>query len=82
VFRLDEEVEGPLGAKWYLPHDLSLKGSIRLLPPPETSEVRAARKPLSDFCLYNIDLYELGIDPANVLPPTKAGLIAKAQPQG
>ena len=27
--------------------------------------------PPSDFCLYNIGLYELGIDPADVLPPLK-----------
>ena len=27
--------------------------------------------PPSDFCLYNMGLYELGIDPADVLPPMK-----------
>jgi alkylation response protein AidB-like acyl-CoA dehydrogenase len=27
--------------------------------------------PPSDFCLYNIGLYELGIDPTDVLPPMK-----------
>jgi len=27
--------------------------------------------PPSDFCLYNMGLYELGIDPAHVLPPMK-----------
>jgi alkylation response protein AidB-like acyl-CoA dehydrogenase len=27
--------------------------------------------PPSDFCLYNMGLYELGIDPADVLPPLK-----------
>jgi alkylation response protein AidB-like acyl-CoA dehydrogenase len=27
--------------------------------------------PPSDFCLYNIGLYELGIDPGDVLPPMK-----------
>jgi len=27
--------------------------------------------PPSDFCLYNLGLYELGIDPADVLPPMK-----------
>jgi alkylation response protein AidB-like acyl-CoA dehydrogenase len=27
--------------------------------------------PPSDFCLYNIGLYELGIDPVDVLPPMK-----------
>jgi alkylation response protein AidB-like acyl-CoA dehydrogenase len=27
--------------------------------------------PPSDFCLYNIGLYELGIDPRDVLPPMK-----------
>ena len=27
--------------------------------------------PPSDFCLYNIGLYELGIDPADLLPPLK-----------
>ncbi|HEY3678206.1 MAG TPA: hypothetical protein VGL45_05765 [Bradyrhizobium sp.] len=27
--------------------------------------------PPSDFCLYNIGLYELGIDPGDVLPPIK-----------
>ena len=27
--------------------------------------------PPSDFCLYNMGLYELGIDPAEVLPPLK-----------
>jgi len=30
--------------------------------------------PPSDFCLYNIGLYELGIDPADVLPPMKPAL--------
>jgi alkylation response protein AidB-like acyl-CoA dehydrogenase len=29
--------------------------------------------PPSDFCLYNIGLYELGLDPADVLPPLKPG---------
>jgi len=29
--------------------------------------------PPSDFCLYNMGLYELGIDPADVLPPLKPG---------
>jgi len=29
--------------------------------------------PPSDFCLYNMALYELGIDPADVLPPMKPG---------
>ena len=28
----------------------------------------------SDFCLYNMGLYELGIDPADVLPPMKPAL--------
>ncbi|TMJ57548.1 MAG: acyl-CoA dehydrogenase [Alphaproteobacteria bacterium] len=27
--------------------------------------------PPSDFCLYNIGLYELGIDPADLMPPLK-----------
>src|SRR6201993_3057522 len=27
--------------------------------------------PPSDFCLYNMGFYELGIDPADVLPPMK-----------
>jgi alkylation response protein AidB-like acyl-CoA dehydrogenase len=27
--------------------------------------------PPSDFCLYNMGLYELGLDPADVLPPLK-----------
>ena len=27
--------------------------------------------PPSDFCLYNMGLYELGIDHADVLPPMK-----------
>jgi alkylation response protein AidB-like acyl-CoA dehydrogenase len=27
--------------------------------------------PPTDFCLYNVGLYELGIDPADVLPPLK-----------
>jgi hypothetical protein len=27
--------------------------------------------PPSDFCLHNIGLYELGIDPGDVLPPMK-----------
>ena len=27
--------------------------------------------PPSDFCLYNIGLYELGLDPADVLPPLR-----------
>jgi hypothetical protein len=27
--------------------------------------------PPSDFCLYNMGLYELDIDPAEVLPPMK-----------
>ena len=27
--------------------------------------------PPSDFCLHNMGLYELGIDPADVLPPMK-----------
>jgi alkylation response protein AidB-like acyl-CoA dehydrogenase len=27
--------------------------------------------PPSDFCLYNMGLYELGLDPAEVLPPLK-----------
>ena len=27
--------------------------------------------PPSDFCLYNMGLYELGIDPTDVLPPMK-----------
>jgi len=30
--------------------------------------------PPSDFCLYNMGLYELGIDPADVLPPMKPAL--------
>ena len=29
--------------------------------------------PPSDFCLYNMGLYELGLDPADVLPPLKPG---------
>jgi alkylation response protein AidB-like acyl-CoA dehydrogenase len=29
--------------------------------------------PPSDFCLYNIGLYELGLDPADILPPLKPG---------
>ena len=29
--------------------------------------------PPSDFCLYNMGLYELGIDSSNVLPPMKPG---------
>jgi alkylation response protein AidB-like acyl-CoA dehydrogenase len=29
--------------------------------------------PPSDFCLYNMGLYELGIDPADLLPPLKPG---------
>jgi alkylation response protein AidB-like acyl-CoA dehydrogenase len=29
--------------------------------------------PPSDFCLYNMGLYELGLDPAEVLPPLKPG---------
>jgi alkylation response protein AidB-like acyl-CoA dehydrogenase len=29
--------------------------------------------PPSDFCLYNMGLYELGIDPEDVLPPLKPG---------
>lgn len=29
--------------------------------------------PPSDYCLYNIGLYELGIDPAELLPPLKPG---------
>ena len=29
--------------------------------------------PPSDFCLYNIGLYELGLDPADLLPPLKPG---------
>ncbi len=29
--------------------------------------------PPADFCLYNMGLYELGIDPANLLPPLKPG---------
>jgi hypothetical protein len=32
------------------------------------------------FCLYNIGLYELGIDPADVLPPMKPA--RKADPVG
>jgi hypothetical protein len=27
--------------------------------------------PPADFCLYNMGLHELGIDPADVLPPLK-----------
>jgi alkylation response protein AidB-like acyl-CoA dehydrogenase len=27
--------------------------------------------PPSDFCLYNVGLYELGLDPIEVLPPLK-----------
>jgi hypothetical protein len=27
--------------------------------------------PPTGFCLYNVGLYELGIDPADVLPPLK-----------
>jgi alkylation response protein AidB-like acyl-CoA dehydrogenase len=27
--------------------------------------------PPSDFCLYNMGLYELGLDPADLLPPLK-----------
>jgi alkylation response protein AidB-like acyl-CoA dehydrogenase len=29
--------------------------------------------PPSDFCLYNIGLYELGLDPADILPPLTPG---------
>ena len=29
--------------------------------------------PPSDFCLYNMGLYELGLDPADLLPPLKPG---------
>jgi alkylation response protein AidB-like acyl-CoA dehydrogenase len=29
--------------------------------------------PPSDFCLYNMGLYELGLDPADMLPPLKPG---------
>src|SRR5437868_6426879 len=29
--------------------------------------------PPSDFCLYNMGIYELGIDPADLLPPLKPG---------
>jgi len=29
--------------------------------------------PPADFCLYNMGLYELGLDPADVLPPLKPG---------
>jgi alkylation response protein AidB-like acyl-CoA dehydrogenase len=29
--------------------------------------------PPADFCLYNMGLYELGLDPAEVLPPLKPG---------
>ena len=29
--------------------------------------------PPSDFCLYNMGLYELGLDPADTLPPLKPG---------
>ena len=29
--------------------------------------------PPSDFCLHNMGLYELGLDPAEVLPPLKPG---------
>ena len=31
----------------------------------------ATHPPPSDFCLYNIGLYELGIDPGDVLAPMK-----------
>jgi hypothetical protein len=27
--------------------------------------------PPSDFCLYNMGVYELGLDPREVLPPLK-----------
>lgn len=31
--------------------------------------------PPADFCLYNMGLYELGLDPAEVLPPLKPSLL-------
>jgi hypothetical protein len=27
--------------------------------------------PQADFCLFNMGLYELGLDPAKLLPPLK-----------
>jgi len=35
--------------------------------------LRPLHPPPSDFCLHNIGLYELGIHPADVLPPLKPG---------
>jgi alkylation response protein AidB-like acyl-CoA dehydrogenase len=38
---------------------------------PRRGALGPLRPPPSDFCLHNIGLYELGIDPADVLPPMK-----------
>src|ERR1700720_173426 len=43
----------------------------RLAPLFRDGALGPLHPPPPDFCLYNIGLYELGIDPRDVLPPMK-----------
>ena len=54
-------------------------GYISLLETPSLGGSACGRQAVY-FCLYKIGLYELGIDPADVLPPMKPA--RKADPFG